>query len=67
VPFFLYGPKGTHRIVADEAERDLAIAAGFRQWRKDDPEYVLFKAESEPAAAVISKRKPGRPRKTETT
>ena len=64
MPFFLYGPKGTHRIVADEVERDLAIAAGFRQWRKDDPNYVLFH-ESEPAAIVISKRKPGRPRKTE--
>jgi hypothetical protein len=63
MPFFLYGPKGTHRIVADEAEREQALAEGFWVWDKMNPTRSLSVELSSPSDTAPKKR--GRPKKTQ--
>jgi hypothetical protein len=74
MPFFLYGPKGTHRIAADEAERERALAEGFWVWDKMNPTRSLSvelsspsdTATPEPVAPVPEPaKKRGRPKKTQ--
>jgi hypothetical protein len=71
MPFFLYGPKGTHRIVADETERERALAEGFWVWDKMNPTRTLSVELSSPSDTTPlpegepPAKKRGRPKKTQ--
>ncbi len=72
MPFFLYGPKGTHRIAADEAERERALAEGFWVWDKMNPTRSLSVELSSPSdtstpepVEAPAPKKRGRPKKTQ--
>ena len=70
MPFFLYGPDGKHRIVADEAEKAQALAEGFWVWDKMNPTHTLSAEVSSPSDTVTSEPNPapkkrGRPKKTQ--
>jgi hypothetical protein len=59
-PLYLYGPHGTYRVVADDDERDQALAAGFWVWGSDvrTPE-----PDSAPVMTEPLKKRRGRPPK----
>lgn len=68
MPFFLYGPNGTHRIATDEAERDRALTEGFWVWDKMNPTRSLSVELSSPSDTTPPPepaKKRGRPKKTQ--